>query len=78
MEYQTKLQALTIQQQKLQLDELELANRYRADGDALTQVNKQGQDLVEEMMKTLALDNKKYTVQANGKGEIEIVLQEKK
>lgn len=78
MEYQTKLQALTIQQQKLQLDELELANRYRADGDALTQVNKQGQDLVEEMMKTLALDSKKYTVQANGKGEIEIVLQEKK
>ena len=77
--YQTQFQALIVQQKNLQLQEVDLINKYKKNRDDLTAVNKEGTDLQEKMLKELGLDPKKFTVQGNDKGyvEIQVVPEEK-
>jgi hypothetical protein len=70
--YQTQFQALIVQQKNLQLQEVDLINKYKKNRDDLAAINKEGTDLQDKVLKELGLDPKKYVVQGNDKGYVEI------
>ena len=71
-EDQSQLQALTLRQYHIQLDEQKLQTAYQADEAQLAAVNKEGQDLENKILKKLGLDTTKYPLQEQA-GQLVII-----